>query len=117
MSMMKYKGYIAIIEYSEEDNEFYGTVVNTSQDQIYFGGSTVQQLKKHMREAIEGHVRNCKELGIEAEKPYSGRITFRTTPETHARLVEAAVKSGNRSLNEWMSKVLNHEADLERRAS
>ena len=111
MSIMKYKGYIAQIEYSEEDDEFFGTIVNISRDNICFGGSTVKQLKKHMEEAINGHIKNCKTLNIEPEKPYSGRITFRTTPEEHALLVEAALLTGNRSLNEWMSKVLIHEAE------
>ncbi|MFI4955658.1 MAG: type II toxin-antitoxin system HicB family antitoxin [Gammaproteobacteria bacterium] len=111
MSIMKYKGYIAQIDYSEEDEEFFGFVVNISQDQISFGGTTVKQLKKHMEEAIEGHIRNCKMLGLEPEKPYSGRITFRTTPEEHALFVEAAFRSGNRSLNEWMEEVLMHEAE------
>jgi predicted HicB family RNase H-like nuclease len=110
---MKYKGYIAQIDYSEEDEEFFGFVVNISQDQISFGGATVKQLKKHMEEAIEGHIKNCKILGIEPEKPYSGRITFRTTPEEHALFVEAALRSGNRSLNEWMEEVLIHEAEKE----
>lgn len=111
MSIMKYKGYIAQIDYSEEDEEFFGIVVNTSQDQISFGGTTVKQLKTHMEEAIEGHIKHCKVLGIEPEKPYSGRITFRTTPEEHAIFVEAAFRSGNRSLNEWMEEVLRHEAE------
>jgi len=111
MSIMKYKGYIAQIEYSEEDDEFFGTIVNTSHDHICFGGSTVKQLKKHMEAAIDGHIKNCESLHIESEKPYSGRITFRTTPEEHALFVEAAFRSGNRSLNEWMEKVLIHEAE------
>lgn len=85
--------------------------MNISHDHIYFGGATVKQLKKHMKEAIEGHIKNCKSLGIEPEKPYSGRITFRTTAKKHALFVEAAFQSGNRSLNEWMEKVLVHEAE------
>ncbi len=108
---MKYKAYIAHIEYSDDDEEFYGTIVNLSHDQIVFGGKTVAELKKHMREAVEGHIANCKALNIEPEKPYSGRITFRTTPEDHAILVETALISGNRSLNEWMNKVLSLEVD------
>lgn len=111
MSIMKYKGYIAQIDYSDEDEEFFGTIVNISNDQIMFGGATVKQLKKHMEEAIEGHIKNCKSLGIEPEKPYSGRITFRTTPQEHALLVEAAFRSGNHSLNKWIEKVLIHAAE------
>lgn len=111
MSMMKYKGYMAQIEYSEEDEEFFGTIINLSRDRICFGGQTVKQLKKHMEDAIDGHLKNCKVLNMEAEKPYSGRITLRTTPEEHALLVEAALKAGKHSLNEWMNTVLIHEAE------
>lgn len=108
---MKYKGYIAQIEYSEEDDEFFGTIVNISRDRICFGGNTVKQLRKNMEEAINGHIKNCRDLNIEPEKPFSGRITLRTTPEEHALLVEAALRSGNKSLNVWMNKVLIHEAE------
>lgn len=111
MNIMRYKGYIARIEYSEEDDEFFGTIVNLNRDQIIFGGQTVAQLKKHMREAINGHLQNCKNLKIEPEKPYSGRITYRTSPEEHAKLVEAALLNGDKSLNEWMSKILSQAID------
>lgn len=111
MNIMKYKGYIAQIEYSDEDEEFFGTIVNLSRDKIIFGGKTVAQLKKHMQEAIDGHLKNCEKLNIEPEPPYSGRITFRTTPAEHAMLIETALMTGNRSLNEWMHKVLLSEAE------
>jgi hypothetical protein len=32
---MKYQGYIAQIEYSEENNEFFGAIVNISKDYIF----------------------------------------------------------------------------------
>lgn len=70
---MEYKGYIAQIDYSEDDEEFFGIIVNLSHDQISFDGTTEEQLKKHMQEAIEGHIKNCKSLGIEPEKPSSRR--------------------------------------------
>lgn len=59
----------------------------------------------------QGHIQNCKTLNIEPEKPFSGRITLRTTPEEHALLVEAAVRAKKRSLNDWMKSVLIHEAE------
>jgi predicted HicB family RNase H-like nuclease len=105
-NIMTYKGYIAQIEYNDEDADFFGTIVNLSRDQICFRGTSARQLKKHMRDAIEDHLEKCKSRNITPEKPYSGRITFRTTPKDHAILVQAALLAGNKSLNEWMSKVL-----------
>jgi predicted HicB family RNase H-like nuclease len=111
MNTMNYKGYIACIEYSEEDEEFVGSIVNTSRDEIYFGGGNVEELKKNMRHAVDGHIENCKELGINPEKPYSGRLTYRTTPEQHAKLMKAALTSGKRSINAWIDEVLRRETD------
>lgn len=107
---MTYKGYIAFIQYDEEDEEFFATIINTSKDEICFGGKTVQELQHHMKEAIHGHIKNCKALGIEPEKPYSGRVTYRTTPAQHALLWKAALASGKSSLNSWIEDVLSKES-------
>ena len=109
MNSLKYKGYIAILQYDEDDEEFFGEVINTSRDQICFGGRNVRELKKHMKEAVDGHIENCRKLGLEPEKPYSGRVTFRTTPEQHALIMQAAIKAGERSLNSWIDHVLSRE--------
>ena len=78
MNTMNYKGYIARIEYSTEDDEFVASVANTERDEIYFSGKTDEELKKHMREVIDSHIENCNELGIEPEKPHHV-ITEQTT--------------------------------------
>ena len=110
---MKYKNYVAKVEYSAEDDELVGMVINTSRHGISFSGKTVSQAKKHMVDTIESYLINCKELNISPEKPYSGRISFRTTPKEHALLVEASRKNNADSLNNWMNKVLTKEAELE----
>ena len=111
MNTMIYKGYIALIQYSEADGEFFGAVINTSRDKIYFGGKTVDELQQNMQEAIEGHIQNCKQIGIQPEKTYSGRITYRTTPQQHARLVQASLQSGLHNVNAWIDEVLRREAE------
>lgn len=111
MNILKYEGYIAYIQYSEEDEEFFGTVVNTAGDEIIFGGKTVAELKKNMRTSIEGHIINCKNLGIQPKKSYSGRITYRTTPEQHAKLTQAAIVSDKPSLNAWVDETLQKESE------
>lgn len=111
MNTLNYEGYIAYIQYSEEDEEFFGTVVNTSGDEIVFGGKTVAELKKNMRTSVEGHITNCKKLGIQPKKSYSGRITYRTTPEQHAKLVQATLVSDKPSLNAWVDETLQRESE------
>lgn len=69
--IMEHKGYLAQIKYSQQDKEFFGTIVNLSRDSICFGGKTLSESKKHMKEAIEGHLKNCKSLNIDPELPFS----------------------------------------------
>jgi predicted HicB family RNase H-like nuclease len=105
-----YKDYIAVIEYDEENEEFFASVANLSKDGIHFSGKSVKELKKHFKESVDAYEENCAEWGEAPEKPYSGRLTFRTTPQQHATLFRAALASGKRSLNAWMDEVLNKAA-------
>ena len=57
---MKYKNYAAKIEYSSEDDELVGVVINTSKHGISFSGKNISQVKKNMAETIESYLLNCK---------------------------------------------------------
>ena len=50
-SIMKYKGYWAKIEYSDEDECFYGIIVGLKNTSISFEGNTVKELKKDFKES------------------------------------------------------------------
>ncbi len=106
-NMMEYKGFSALIQYSSGDEEFVGRVINAYPDRITFGGKDVKQLKKHMKEMIDSYLEWAEEEGVDAKKPYSGRITFRTDPKFHADLARAASLSGKRSINAFIGDVLS----------
>lgn len=105
-NMMEYKGYKALIQFSAGDNEFFGTVSDIDRHIINFGGKSVAELKKHMKEAVDGYLELCAERRIEPKKPFNGRITYRTTPQTHAKLAQAAILTGKRSLNAFIDEIL-----------
>lgn len=96
---MQYKGYVAFIRFSAEDDEFYGEMLDMGKHMISFGGKSVAELKKHMKEAVDGYLELCEEKGIEPMKPFSGRITYRTSPKKHADLSRLAVEKGIGSIN------------------
>jgi predicted HicB family RNase H-like nuclease len=108
MGTLHYKNFVAVVEFSGDDDEFYGYTINTS-DEIVFSGQSAVDLRKNFQEAVEAHIENCRALGISPARPYSGRITYRTKPEQHARLVLAAHKAGKATLNTWIDEVLNKE--------
>jgi len=108
-NVMEYKGYRALIQFSAEDDEFFGSVSDIDRHIINFGGKTVTELKKHFKESVDGYLEVCAERGIEPKKPYNGRISYRTTPQTHAKLAQAALLSGKKSINAFIDEVMNKQ--------
>ena len=70
-NVMRYKGYWAKIQYSEEDNCFWGEIEGIN-DMITFEGSTVDELRKDFEDAIEHYIEHCKNYNKEPQKQYSG---------------------------------------------
>ena len=73
---MKYKGYVAKIEYDEDNRIFTGMVINT-RTVITFSGTSVKELESEFKNSVEDYLEWCKEDGISPEKPYSGKLNLR----------------------------------------
>ena len=104
MKNMTYKGYAACLEYSAEDDCFIGHIAGIN-DVIGFDGRSVPELHKAFEEAVDDYLRTCEHLKREPQKPYSGKILLRLSPEIHARVAIKAETSG-KSLNAWLVEVL-----------
>lgn len=105
-NIISYKGFDAVIGYSTEDEEFFGNVVGIEPHGVNFGGKSVGELKKHMKESIDGYLDFCKEKNIEPQKPFSGRITYRTTPKKHAEISQLVIKTGQGSINAFIDEAI-----------
>jgi predicted HicB family RNase H-like nuclease len=103
--MMEYKGYVASVEYDDEQGTFHGEVVNL-RDVITFEGDCVDELKRAFRESVEDYLIFCAERGEEPEKPYSGTFTVRLSPELH-RDVALQARRAKQSLNSWVTRTLD----------
>ncbi len=104
MSTMTYKGYAARIEYSDEDGCFVGHIAGIK-DVVGFHGHTVAKLRAAFKEAVDDYLATCKKLGRAPQKPYSGKLMLRISPEVHARAAMIAEAHGT-SLNQWAAEVL-----------
>lgn len=60
--------------------------------------------------SVDDYLEWCAELGEEPDKPFSGKIPFRTTTERHHQIYLAA-KKANKSINSWMDDVLAEAVD------
>ena len=106
---MRYKEYVATIEYDDDAGLFHGEIANL-RDVITFQGRSAAELKKAFRESVEDYLKFCVERGEEPERPVSGKFVVRVTPEIHSRVAVAAVREGM-SMNQWVARVLERAAD------
>lgn len=104
-NIMKYKGYWAEVQYSDEDECFWGKIEGLKDTLILFEGDTVKNLKKDFENVIDEHLRMCKELNIEPEKQCKGSLNVRLGVELHNK---AKVKSIEKkiSINELIKEAV-----------
>jgi predicted HicB family RNase H-like nuclease len=116
MNTMSHRGYVARIEYNDEDGVFFGRIAGI-RDGVNFHGETVKELRSAFVEAVEGYIATCAKIGRPPQKPYSGQIMVRVDPQVHANAAIAAEVSG-KSLAKWAEEALREAADrtLERSA-
>jgi predicted HicB family RNase H-like nuclease len=105
---MKYKGYEAVIRYSDEDETFIGEVVNT-RDILVFDGNDIAEITDSFHAVVDEYLQDCEDEGKTPEKPFSGQFVMRVKPELHRELFIKAKESG-KSLNAFVSEQLDRIA-------
>ncbi len=105
---MSYNGYRASMIFDAEDKIIVGRVLDID-DIISFHGESVAEFEANFHAAIEDYIAACAELGGKPDKPASGKLMLRISPEIHAAALKAAAKSGV-SLNKWAEKALGTAA-------
>jgi predicted HicB family RNase H-like nuclease len=98
--MLEYKGYIGTAD--AEDGVLFGRVVGL-RDVITFEGTIFAEVEQAFRDSIDDYLAFCAERGEPADRPYSGRIPLRVSPETHRRAAMRAQSEGL-SLNQWIAQ-------------
>lgn len=106
--MKPYKGYFATVNFDADALIFYGEVSGI-RDVITFQATSADDLVQAFQDSVDDYLAWSAEEGFEPEKPYSGKLAFRTTPEHH-KIIAAAAASQARSINQWMDEVLEKAA-------
>ena len=104
-SIMKYKGYWAKIEYSDEDECFYGIIEGLKNTSISFEGNTVKELKKDFKEAIDFYIEDCKRNNEEPEKQCKGSLNVRLGVELHNKAKMKSIEK-DISINELIKEAV-----------
>jgi predicted HicB family RNase H-like nuclease len=102
--VLTYKGYIATVRYSAEDDILHGKLEGID-DLVSFDGRSIDELKKAFKEAVDDYVEYCKKIGKEPERVCKGSFNIRITPELHRKAVQQASVLGI-SLNQLVQKAI-----------
>lgn len=106
--MMEYKGYAGKVEYDDEAGIFHGEVINT-RDVITFQGTTVEEIRHAFHDSVDDYLDFCAQLGQAPEKPFTGKLMIRLSPDLHRQAYIAAQQTG-KSLNAWISECISKMA-------
>ena len=66
---MEYKDYVGNVEFSEEDEVFFGKVIGI-RSLISYEGSTVREVIKDFHDAVDDYLALCEVEGRESETAY-----------------------------------------------
>lgn len=101
---MTYKGYYGSVEFSDEDNIFFGRIIGIN-DHITYEGDNVKSLRRDFEQAVEDYLDACQQVGKEPEKAYKGTFNVRITPQLHRELAMYSTTNG-RSLNSTVEEAI-----------
>lgn len=107
--MKAYKGYRATVSFDEDALLFHGEILGL-RDVITFQARTAEDLLKAFHESVDDYLDWAAKDGFEPEKPFSGSLSLRASPELHRRMSDAAARHAM-SLNQWMIDALAHKAE------
>jgi len=101
-NVLTYKGYIGSVNFSSDDNVFFGKLEGIN-DLVTFEGETVQELKDAFFYMVDEHIKDCEAENISAEKSYKGSFNIRLTPDLHRRAAISAKMNGT-TLNTFVKE-------------
>lgn len=111
MKQLIYKGYAGSIEYSREDDIFFGKVLGI-RSLISYEGKTGKDLEKDFQEAVDFYLEDCTENKREPEKPFKGSFNVRISPKLHYKAALLAHEE-QMSLNSFVEESIRDKIEKE----
>ena len=111
MKTIEYKGYIAKIEFDEEDQILTGVVIGMD-DLICFHAHNAREIIPVFHQIVDDYLVACKEKGIKPQKSFSGRFMLRLPPKLHAKIA-AMANSTEKSINAWITEQLENIVQMQ----
>ena len=112
-NVIQYKGYLARINYSSEDQILYGKIEGID-DWVTFEADSASEIEKEFHSAVDDYLAYCEEKGVEPSKSYKGSFNVRVSPELHKQAAMYGIKNGinlNQTVEMALKKMLNPEQE------
>ena len=103
---MSYNGYYGSVEFSDEDNVFFGRIIGIN-DHITYEGDNVKDLRHDFEESVAEYLEACSQLGKEPERAYKGTFNVRITPTLHKQLAVFSATNG-KTLNSAVEEAIRN---------
>lgn len=110
-NLIEYKGYVGSVEFSQEDELFYGKVQGI-RALISYEGSNAAELIEDFHSAVDNYIELCKEKGKSPEKAYKGSFNIRISPELHKKIAIYAMEH-NITLNSFVEEAVEKQLSVE----
>ena len=111
--MMKYKGYLGSVHYSDEDRVFHGKL-EFIRALVTYEGTGVEGLRAAFEEAVDDYLDLCVEEGEPAEQAFKGSFNVRPGTDLHRKAVLYAKGHGS-NLNQVVTEALEIYLDKSRK--
>ena len=108
-SALEYKGYFGSIEFSNEDDCFYGKIIGID-DLVTFEGISVEEIKAAFHEAVDDYLLICERAGKKPKKSYKGSFNVRIDPELHKK-ASILAQARHISLNQFIELSITEKVD------
>ena len=108
-NIIEYKGYLGSIEYSSEDELFFGKLLGI-RTLVSYEGETAKEIKQAFQEAVEDYLETCETLGQKPEKPFKGSFNVRINSDLH-RQAYILAEEKLVSLNQFVSEAIKEKID------
>jgi len=109
-NLIEYKGYVGSVEFSQEDELFYGKVQGV-RALISYEGTNAAELIEDFHGAVDDYLELCREEGKEPEKAYKGSFNIRVSPELHKKIAIYAMEH-DITLNSFVEQSIEKQLAL-----
>lgn len=104
---IEYKGYVGSVEFSEEDELFFGKVMGI-RSLISYEGYNAAELVADFHGAVDDYLMMCEKGGKKPEVAYKGSLNVRLGGDLHKRAAIYAI-ANDQSLNSFIEEAVREK--------